>query len=109
MFKGRGEGSSNNYKNKNVTQLSFIDSNCRWWAQRWQRIKSPTEEKSLPGAREPHVVKKRTHMEPDVPGSKNKVKLGVGSVVDFHAGRDFTVGSECPWAQECDKDFLNGH
>lgn len=48
-------------------------------------------------------------MEPDVPGSKNKVKLGVGSVVDFHAGRDFTVGSECPWAQECDKDFLNGH
>lgn len=72
-------------------------------------MKLPTEEKSLPGAREPLVMEKSPTQIQVSQALRTEVKLGEVSTVDFLAGKDLRVGSECQWAQESYEGFLNCH
>lgn len=106
---------NNNYKNQNFTPLSFIDSSCRWWAHRWQKVKSPTEGKSLPGAREPHshIKRNKNKLTPSQVSQvlRTKVKLGIVSTVDFLTEQGLREEEEFQWTPAiwCTSIVLKAH
>lgn len=75
-------------------------------------MKSLTEEKSLPCAREPSYGKKKKKRPAQSQVSKaliTEVRLGGVSDVNFLVGQTLREGSACQWAQQCDEGSLNCH
>lgn len=78
-------------------------------------MKSLTEEKSLPCAREPSKLwkkkkkKKRPAQSQVSKALITEVRLGGVSDVNFLVGQTLREGSACQWAQQCDEGSLNCH
>ena len=77
-------------------------------------MKSLTEEKSLPCAREPRYGRKKKKKKRPAQSQVSQaliteVRLGGVSDVNFLVGQTLREGSACQWAQQCDEGFLNCH